>query len=482
MLRALAKRGADQAPCLEEFSFTNLPGFTDGAVRPEAGFVAICGGTGSGKSALLGLLNLALSPSSRDQDTANYARLGQASMRVKVSSPGGKLFEQIHDRTKQEAELGDDYEPGVTFVDLVRRTSEIRSYFFQNDVEVAKEGKAPFAFGEDTLSLISQACRRSYRSAIGYEVEINENDEVLPFFEVDDGWASYDSRSMASAELSVFYLAWILHRAEPLSIVLIEEPETYLPPSSHPLVFSLISHAAVTKRLAVIITTHSPYVASNSPAKSLVSIRRAGGKSVVPATAESRAKVLSRLGLTPQVSAILFVEDQLAARVLNEIIEIFELRSVCNVEVVPTSDGHGGIKKALEAIPKTVRSVSFVGVIDGDAEAETEKWAKGFDIIYLPFRQYMENELIEAAQKHPVKFAEEVGRSVTRVEDALAGTQGLEGHDRFVFLGDMLGKTEDQFSAIACQRWMKEIKNRTATKKFVRDLSGILKVSSPLDQ
>ena len=269
--RRIEKRHANAAPSFELIKVDGLPGFDDFKISPASGFLAICGGTGVGKSALLELIFTAISDGRRET-VSKSGRLNGSSVSVTIRHKDG-VFERSTSIIGEESSLQEEYSHGLRLVGLRERTEQIKADFEHEEIEIIKEGVSPFNLEQEILKIVSFACQKEYAEVRVYEIEL-ENDKIVPFFEVKEGNIVYGSRSMATGELSLLYIAWTLHVSDPYGIVLIEEPEAYLPPINHEAAFALIGSVALKKHLGVIITTHSRSIASELPTKSLVSLRR----------------------------------------------------------------------------------------------------------------------------------------------------------------------------------------------------------------
>lgn len=475
--RALERRNPQQAPFIRQVKIENLPGFADATIEPRTGFLSICGGTGIGKTALLELFRLSLEPQTAGAAGSQPRRLQTAAVEIEVSHPEGVYARRS---TVGAPAPSDDegYPSGLQFVGLAQRTSDIQLYLEDADLEVLKESVDPISLSNSELAAVSAVCKKSYSSGKIYEIDY-EGDMTLPLVEVVEGMHSYDSRSMATGELSAFYLLWTLKRAETYSMVLIEEPEAYLPPLSHSAIFSLICDYTVSRRLGVVITTHSAFIASEVPDRNLMPVRRQAGQSILPVTAESKARVLGRLGLGPQRSALLFVEDELAAAVLRELVALHELELVCKLEIVVPGGGFGDVRRALEGLPLDLASIRFTGVLDGDMRERVGDWPMLKHVAFLPFEQSMEVELLDAIARTPMKFATVVNRTATRVEDVLEASRGQDHHDRWAAVAAGLGLSSGVLVPRALERWLKIPGKKRLTQAFIRDLASSLHVSPP---
>lgn len=470
--RALEARTKSDAPSVDLVSFKDLPGFENAAVPLDATFFAICGGTGVGKSALLELLFQLLAwEDSRDPSM----RLGSCEARVNVTLRDQSYTSSLAVGTLTLTSTGPT--PNCSFIGLADRTSTAQDFFRSSDIETLKEGVAGRAMPDKLKDTIGYICRNSYNVITFYEVEF-QPDRILPFFEVERDGVHYDSRTMATGELSVFYLAWALAFSEPWSIILIEEPEAFLPPLSHQAVFGLICQSSVENHHAFVISTHSAEIASQFSEPNLISVRVQGGKSLVPTTRESKLRVLSRLGLLPAKTGVLFVEDRLAQIILAELLHHYEFAISANLEIAER-DGDGGVHAALKGLPSDLSSLTFLGVLDGDVRTKAEKWKVAESLVFLPFASAMEREFFAVLLARTSAFAKEIGRNQETVEDVLAAHNGADFHDRFNFLAEDLGVSYDTLARTCFRLWLKTPGKKAAARKFANELSKKLGVTLP---
>ena len=475
--RRLAKRDPRAGPILEIIEINELPGLEALSFEPQTGFLAICGGTGSGKSAVLQLLHTALSALPVGQAPLAGPRYRQTSVRVRATAPGVD-FDRTISVGQATVEALDGFDQGAEFIGLSDRTSNLTTFFNKSDVEVLKEGITPSEFDADQLASASSTCRKDYEKIAVFEIE-GPDDRIYPFFEVTEAGKTYDSLSLSTGELSALYIIWATSSAEPFSFVLIEEPEAFLPNLSHNALFGFLSRVSVERRLGLLLSTHAPSIASHVPRKNIFSMVRAGGESTVLGGSESRIRALARLGLRPSARAILFVEDALAKAILSEIQGLYEFDAVCGIEIVDVGGGAGGIKNALEHLPEGITSVQLLGVLDGDMEAEAKSWDCADRLLFLPFRAAAEQEFIKDMETNPARFGRALSRSERVVLDALEQSRGDNFHDRFNALHGALGHSKDTITSAALAHWIKRASRKAHVRKFATRLARSLGVDLP---
>ena len=473
--RGLEARTADDAPSINSLVLESLPGFVDASIQLQtATFLAICGGTGVGKSALLELFYHLLSST---EPNVPSLRLGNCKGAIQVSMRDQTFSRSLTVSPDGSTNVDVGAPPRCTIVGLADRTSVAQSFFRTSDIDALKEGVAGRELPENLKSIVAYICRTTYNKITFFEIEY-QPDSIMPFFEAICDGATYDSRTMATGELSVLYLAWVTAFSEPRSILLIEEPEAFLPPLSHQYIFGLICRASMQNHHAFIISTHSAEIASQFHEDNLLSIRTQSGKSVVPSTRESKLRVLSRLGLLPTKLAILFVEDDLARIVLEELLQYYEFNVSATLEI-DVRAGDGGVNSALKGLPTELSSLTFLGVLDGDVKTAAQKWPVADKLVFLPFPTAMESEFLGIIDAKPGAFAKDLGRTLPIVEDALAAHTGADHHDRFAFLADDLGIPQDTLARSCFKLWFKTSGSKALARRFATELSRKLGVALP---
>lgn len=475
--RRLHQRDARSAPSIRSLSIKNLGGFRDFEIKPAQGFITFCGGTGSGKTSLLTIISALLQSYEDGEEVEHPSRFLGAEASLSVSS-GDVDFEQNLILGSEVFEETEGYSPEAFFLNLSERTIEVQNALVGEDLEVLKEGVEPFLFEDEFRDFLSFVCKRRYEKAYVWEVE-SSNGLMMPFFEVVENGVSYNSKGMGSGELSAFYVAWALRVLDPLSFIIIDEPEAYLPPASHEAIFSMIAHYAVAKRLAVVVSTHSADFASLVPANSLHSIRREDGSRVIEAPADSPSRVLSKLGLRPKRTAVVYVEDNLIRDIVHEVVAAYELSSVCNFDISVRKGGSSVVKKALEYSPFDLKHVSIFAVLDGDMKAEALKWKEADRIVFLPFNEAPEIELLNAAARDVADTASQLGRDARRLHDGLEEAEGHDHHERFSLVAAYMGYSVEDFTKRAWQFWLRTPEGMEAGARLAEEIALMSRISVP---
>ncbi|MGV3580081.1 AAA family ATPase [Brevundimonas sp.] len=393
----------------------------------------------------------------------------KASIRVLIK---GEAFEMSTVVSDEAASDSAGYQPDIVALTLSERTFDAQNGVAGANLEVLKEGVDPFELDEEMRKFLSFICRREYEKVLVWEVE-TVDDIIMPFFEVWENGISYNSRGMGSGELSAFYILWAFRVVGPWSVVIIDEPEAFLPPSSHEAIMAVIAHYALAKRLAVIVSTHSPDIAIATPPQFLFSVRKEGQTRVIEPPSGSPSKVLSRLGLTPKRSASIYVEDVLIHDIVSEVIANHQLDMMCNFDICVRKDGASAVRKSIENSAYDMKHSVVFGVLDGDVLDEAKDWPEFSRLAFLPFMLAPEKELLKAAGRNPKKIAAMLGRDKARLHDALAEAEGLDHHDQFGRVAAWMGYSVSEFTRRAWQFWLLSAKGKAAEERLAKDIAKL---------
>lgn len=450
--RRLQERHTKAAPNIRTLKIRNLPGFGDLQLTPESGFLTFCGGTGSGKSALLEAIFCALGARLDGAAPSTSQRLIGGSVAVSVEHSEGTYVADV-DLTGLSGSDEEGYDRGAHLVTLAERTYELQKRYFSGDIEVLKADIDAFELEQEFIKLASYINRKSYSKILIWEVDA-EGDKSLPYFQITDtDGLTYESPEMSTGELSVLYIAWVIRSSAPYSLILIDEPEAFLPPATHEAVFAMLARYAEAKRLGLIITTHSAVLTELAPSQTLYPIRKTNNTHQI-VSGKSAARALTVLGLTPSKSCMLFVEDALIQEVVTDVIATYDLHTVCNFEIARLQ-GDGSVRNALKSVPQNSSRIAFAGVLDGDMKQAASKWEVANRLAFLPFARAPEAEMIALAEQYPKRMAKALGRTATQVENTLGASKGFDPHERFAAAAADLHFTIPELTRHAWQFWIK---------------------------
>jgi hypothetical protein len=270
--RRLQQNAASWPLRIRRISFAAVPGLGESEIPLLSPLSVFCGPNGVGKTTLLRLMWSVLDPEAANAKMPNFGKLKSGRATVEVSE-GNQSFEFHSDFASGTAPPRATPEIEIAYINTSSETARIQGELSKSDnTEDIINGVGPTILSSDQLKEINFLTMRNYREVKLYEVELA--DETVPFFEVSFGPDRYDSRSMGSGEFSAFLLWWRLGRAEPKSILLIEEPECFLAPGSQSAFIDFLMSVLFSKKICAVVSSHSAEIITPLPSESVRFFRR----------------------------------------------------------------------------------------------------------------------------------------------------------------------------------------------------------------
>lgn len=453
---------------IRRVQFEGLVGFADGSVEPASSLVAICGGTGSGKSAFLEAISYSLDPASHD-DHASLERLKGAKINLAIDTPSGSYTCATDLPLNERVEVGDS--PPVSILRLEDRVSAEARFSSGIELVVLLDGVDEQQFDRLQLEMTSHICGKAYKSISIYEVEV-EAGLIVPFFQIELPDVSYDSRTMATGELSICYLVWKAFTAPALSVLLVEEPEAFLPPSKHQWVYRMLVVACDARSLAIVVTSHSAELIAEFEGTNIIPLKLEGGQTRIPIGGESKARTLNRLGLSPSRIAVFLVEDEIARSTLNEILAWGDFPISLKYEILDLK-GAANIVSVLERLPSVPNKIDVVGVLDGDMQPTYSAHPQSARLSFLPFLPSVEEVYFALLDEAPRALLNTIARNKDAVATALGAHVGIDKHDRFRRLAEDLGYEPGELAKRTFAYWSTKNKKtlQTLKKRLTKQLA-----------
>ncbi|WP_279351344.1 ATP-dependent nuclease [Erythrobacter litoralis] len=449
----LTERADDWPLKLHRFEFERIPSLGSGEFGFSGPLTVLCGPNGVGKTTLLRAIWATASPST-------YVRTPGTDLKLLA---GRGLLEYHWDTEKRRAEqvfgANSDEEPEVpeageedeesedgetsprpTFpVTVIHIDSAGRAARYQNafceigNFEEITNGVAPLSLNQSDVEHINSLCSRSYRSVSVYEVEIADG-LYAPFFEVTYQDDHYDSRTMGTGEAAAMYLWWEVNQAKPNSLLLIEEPESFLSPKSQKAFVNFLTVLAVQKHYVVVVTSHSPKIIETVSDEHRSFIHRDRGNAVVD-TGGASPELLGTIGIEQRVDNLILVEDNAAKTFANAILRRYRPELFRRSEII-VMNGHGDITACLKRLGGKPTDLSIVGLYDGDQKGSVETDVEPFSA-FLPGDIPIEQVFRKLVEDDPNNV--QVALGVERLSEINFALEGEEAHDWFEEFAKALG-------------------------------------------
>lgn len=259
---------------IASLGYEEIAGLGSGEIAFNSKISVLAGPNGVGKTTLLKTIWAAADPiearlghAARFKFTSGRATLQCVQASIRISSEIEFALGEVRSGNKMEFDCF-HLDPGVPQL-------KQKAFCAFNSLEDIINGMSVQTADSDLLDEINYISRRDYREINIYEID--DVDGVTPFFEVAYGDDRYDSRTMGAGELSSLFLWWAVDRSPDNSLLLIEEPETYMSPAAQAAFTDFLVVTTSKKLLNVVMTSHSPSVFQRLPEDSLICLYRDRG-------------------------------------------------------------------------------------------------------------------------------------------------------------------------------------------------------------
>lgn len=438
-----------------------------GKLELGKGIQVICGLNGVGKSTIIlaikNLLGIPLEKQDKMKIENAYVT-GQAYYK-------GNIYECDNESQKLISQT--KHEEGVGFLEYQNIAAIFRTIWNQENLDELLEQNELIDFQIQDIEQINYLTGRDYTKISLIEVEDIEIEDVesidtFPFFIVEEGSVTYDTRKMGTGEYCLFYMYWYINKQEKDSIMLIEEPESFVAIKSQKNLMNYVAQQSVEKGMNFVISTHSPYILENVENDNIHIISRWLGDAVIKRPSMHSANVI--LGVEDEKCGTFLVEDLLAKEFLEVIFEkerMVFLRKF-NIEVAKDSSH---ITSVMERDVLQNLHYKIIGVYDGDQKGEKFDNNK-LQYVFLPLVKDVETDMrsLLISKGTYVKIADLLGKESEDVFEILSGIAGLNHHDWWNEMCMMLGVNTHVLLYALYDVWKE--KNQNEIQAFINDLDN----------
>jgi hypothetical protein len=274
---------------------------------------------------------------------------------------------------------------------------------------------------------------------------------TLPHFSGERDSRHVQSFMMSASEFWVHFVLFNLRHADENEIVLIDEPETFLAQPGHVAFIDEIARLTAESGCQTVVATHSESMISRVPATSvlLVSSTRAGSVASPIASSESLLRALGRRA--PAIRAIVFVEDEMGARILKAIIRE-EAPEVMQLIEIVESGGKDEVRAGVRVVARAKR-IKAAGVLDGDQRGGPQS----ADIYLLPGCSEPESHLLRALSDDQDAAASSLQVAASDLRLALENTRFVPHQRVFTTMSSSLtGPSAAEVVDCALRLWLRD--------------------------
>lgn len=423
----------------------------------------ICGLNGVGKTTVLSCVKDILGIELTEQD---MNIIGENKVTGKImfggalyncqNEPGKRLINQV-DCANQICYY--DYFSILRILDFLWKQKNFNELLEQNEL-ANFEGKE--------LDDINYLIGKSYQSVTITLIEDIEELGSIPFFEVSDNGEKYDTRKMGIGEYSLLYLYWKIHTNQN-SIMLIEEPESFIAVESQMKLMNIICERIVKGKNSFIISTHSPFIIKNVNEEYIKIISKVLGYTTVNLPNNNKAS--SILGFAEELQGVLYVEDEMAKDFL-EILLARENMTCRNRFEVQKAGGSGEISQILKLSMLKNMKYSIIGIYDEDQKGDIPNEVC-LPYLILPPTKDIETSIIALLKTKD--NLEEISSILRLNKEALievfSRIQGLDRHDWICAFLKEIGLEQKQLLIMLYDMWRKD--NECYVERFINELRNM---------
>lgn len=455
-----------------ELAWSGMPRLTSNVLRLNRQFSVICGENGVGKSTLLHTLFHALVEPGRRSESAVFVREEEGAvdyLRVELAhSAWGPPQTLISVESVRDYFSSENTGLRVALFDPAMHVPAILNAI-RADVNFAEELEplGPKIYTPSQVDDLSYIVGRDYENVSSYEIEGYGGLGVFPYFKVVVAGVEYGSEGMGFGELSLLLSYWLISRLPRGSVMLLEEPETFVSPRSQGRFTNIAARMAVDADLMIIATTHSPSIVSKFKSQEITLVSRV--KHTVTITSPVPDSVLERrLELVNPVRRIWLVEDNTAARFLRFFLSIAGLSSISDILIVGNNESV--FTSASNFRPFADARIFIFGILDGDERSRRPVTPSNIDFLPGNFSpEYIMREFVTSEARDVI--ASVIGVEVGSLELALAASEGEDVHEWVHAMRAELEVPLDQFVAGVLKAWCAS--NSALVDAFVERLRSL---------
>ena len=240
------------------------------------GITAICGLNGAGKSTIIAAVKDLLGLNLNESD---LHKLKSATVNGQFECDNKKIS-CSNCNGKRLYDTGYDLD-SIKYVDCDENIQIQEFNIRQANIEELLEQNEEYELSPEQISDICYLTGKRYQSCKIWEFEDIEGIGIVPFFNVTIDEIEYDSRSMGRGEHFLFYLYWYINKCNSGTIVIIEEPETYISICSQIHFANYLGKQIAEKGIQAIVTTHSPYLLEHVKNSNIRIVSRMGNMAMI---------------------------------------------------------------------------------------------------------------------------------------------------------------------------------------------------------
>lgn len=443
-------------------SIRGVPLFEDADIVINSALTSICGRNGIGKTSLLKLIYGILSKNICNVGIFSSSDIENISIDIMVNGDKKTLTPSIGDGLRN-VEYFDASSMALKIINEINTSPDKNGWF---------NTSSSYNLLHENLFFVQRITGKKYEYVKVNEVEGIIDDLTFPYFEVKEVNSDivYTSESMGQGEHKLLIAIWKLIYTENSSILFIEEPESFICPVSQRNFMDFLAYTIDTKKLNVLMATHSEHILSAQGFNSVLVLAKKGKRFAISNCGYNH-RYFNALGLAPEKTNVFLIEDDFAKLVLEYILKLknTHLYSTCYLHNL---QGESNIQKVSEHY-KDSAGLNIVSVYDADQAKSRGIKSTFIKNVFLPSGKNLppEAEVIECVKENIQIYAEKLGEDADYLEGEI-GSLTCDHHDFFIELSNVLSdKHLSTLKGFAISLWV-DI-NNDEIEKFLYCLENI---------
>lgn len=447
---------------ISSISLKGVPLFEDSDIEINSALTSICGRNGIGKTSLLKLLYRILSKDQCNIGIFNSCNINDISVDITINGEK-RIFTPSSEEIVRNVEYFDSSSMALKIINEIYTSPEKNGWF---------NASSPYYFLKENLFFVQKITGKKYEYVKVNEVEGIIDDLTFPYFEVKEKNSNviYNSEHMGQGEHKLLIAIWKLIHIENNAILFIEEPESFICPVSQRNFMDFLAYTIDSKKLNVIMATHSEHILNPQGLKSVLVLAKKGKKYAV-SKCGSNYRYFNALGLSPEKKNIFLIEDDFAKLVLELILKI-KNTYLYSTSYLHNLRGESNIRKVSEHY-KDSSGVNIVAVFDADQVNDKGINSDCIRKVFLPSERKLspEEEVIECIKNNIRVYALKIGEDADFLEGEIESIT-CDHHDFFIELSKCLPKQSlSTLKGCAITVWIE--KNEHEIDKFLYCLEHV---------
>jgi predicted ATPase len=402
-------------------TISGVDGIEDSELRFSSALTSICGRNGVGKTSLLKLIYKVLTKEDLGLGVFHESNIDGVS--VELFRKGKAISIKSTDDLKL---------PNVFYFDPSTFALKIiDEYKRDKDRNGWLNGAATYDIDAEELAWVNKITGKAYNRIIVNEISNIIDDVTFPYFEVSSDSGNYCTHDMGQGEHKILIIVWKLLSLEKESILIMEEPESFICPVSQFRLMDFIVAKTYENKLNILMSTHSEHILKDQGIRAINVMSLVKNRKIGP----DHFKALVALGLTPEKKSVLLVEDAFAKLVLEVILKA-KLPDHFRRSYIHVLAGESNIQM-LSKHYFGITGLNFIAVYDADQIRRSDDFPLQFPKVFLPSVDKLppELEVIRTVKQHALLLAERIDFTGDHHEfEAIVERTTSDPHDFFIDL------------------------------------------------